>query len=260
MSFPNVVWGSFGDEKITSSTKIGGFPLGVRMITPDGCEYVHAKVSATAGIAGNLYQVLAGIQGSDAALRKDGVVAADSAIGDTTVQVTAGATTAVTANQFQDGILFVNDVTGQGHKYRIKSNNAAAASSTLTLTLYNTDPIKVALVAGSSEVGVRENPFYQISITTADTVRVGSIAGILPTAVTANHYCWVQRRGEAAALTDGTLVIGTPVVQSAALAGAVSPHTAATTNANLELSEDILGYTLNVAASTEYSLVYLKLA
>ena len=260
MSFPNVVWGSFGDEKVTSSTKIGSLPLGARMITPDGCVYAHAKVSATAGVTGSLYQGVVGISATDTDYIKDLAVAADAAIGATSISVTAGGTTAVTENQFTDGTIFVNDVTGQGTRYRIKGNSAAAAGLTITVNLYPSDPVAQALVAGSSQVGLMENPFFGITLTTADTVSIGPVAGALNASVAANYYCWVQRRGEAALLTEGTVVVGNPV--SAAyqnLTGAVGAFSAATTLPGDGKAITKVGRVLRVAASTEYSLIQLEL-
>jgi len=262
MSFPNIVYGSSGDQFTTSSTKIGSLPLGTEMVIPGGRWFVHARASATALVAGKLYQQNIGIQGTDTAYIKDLAVAANAAIGAQTVQVTCGATTAVTKNQFTDGFLFVNDATGEGYSYMIKENTAAAAGSTCTLTLYENETIQVALAAGISEVGIRENPYYSLTLTTADTVTVGPVAGIAPVAVAANYYCWIQTDGVAAAFTDGTLIVGEPVVAGTAAAGSLtvfSPAAADTTGARVIKETTVLGYCLNVAASTEYSLVKLAI-
>ena len=57
MGFPNIVFGSYGDQYTTSSTPIGGNPLGTMMILPDGCEFVHAQCGGTTPLAAaNLQQ------------------------------------------------------------------------------------------------------------------------------------------------------------------------------------------------------------
>jgi len=40
---PNIQYGDYGDEKVTSSTRIGGLPLGAKMVFLDGREFRHAK-------------------------------------------------------------------------------------------------------------------------------------------------------------------------------------------------------------------------
>jgi len=257
MGFPNLIYGDYGDEKRTSSTKIGSLPLGTRMVLPDGRLFVHAKCSATAGIAGNVYMCTQGVCSGDGAYIKDMAPAATVSAAATTITLTAGATTAVTEDLFEDGYVFVNDVTGEGECYKIKSNNSTAAGSTFTVTLYETDDVKTALPAGTSQVGIHECEWHSLTVISADTVMTGPLAGILPVAVTASYYCWVQRRGVCAALTDGTVIVGEPVTPSGALAGAVAVHAVASTS-TVKLATKI-GNCLNVAASTEYSLIDLTI-
>lgn len=257
MAYPNIIWGEYGDEKVTSSTRINNLELGTRMYFKDGREFVYAKASATAMIAGNLYQQDVGIQGSDAAYKKDLVIPTSSAVGATTVYFTAGATTGVTVDQFKDGYYFINDVNGEGITYKVAGCSSAAAGSTVTVYLAKNDAVKVAIAAGSSQAGIRENPYFSCTINTADTVGVGTLAGIAPVAVTASYYCWLQTRGACAALTDGTVIVGVPVTPSGALAGAVAVHSAATSMTAKEGSN--IGWCMNVAASTEYSLINLMI-
>jgi len=208
-------------------------------------------------IAGNLYQQDTGIQGSDTDYIKDLAVAANVAVDATSIGITCGGTTAITTDQFQDGYVFVNDVTGEGNTYKVKSCSSAATGATCTLTLEPKDKVKVALAAGTSQVGIRENEYWNLTITTADTVGVGTLAGVAPVAVTAAYYCWVQTKGAAAVLTDGTVIVGEPITPSGALAGAVAPHSAATSMTVKEGSN--IGWIMNVSASTEYSLVNLQI-
>lgn len=263
MAFPNEIYGSYGDERVTSSAKYESIPLGTRMHLPDGRVYAYAKVSATAGVAGQLYQQDAGIGATDAEYVKGLAVVAGS-VGSTLVQYTTGDTTAVTANQFQDGLMFVAEASGEGHAYRIKSNPAAASASvTGDIALYKDDPLKVVLAAGTTTIGLIENEFSELSVTTANTVATGPIAGVLPVAVTASYYCWVQRRGPAAVRTDNTtLIVGIPVTASSTVAGQVGVLniTAVNTGGNMVYKgNDPIGYCMAVAASSENSLVYLTI-
>jgi len=256
MSYPCLVFGSFGDEKAASSTKIGSLPLGTRMMLPDGRLFAHARASATALVAGYLYQGEAG--GSDN-IRNMAVQAA-AAIGALQVKLTLGATTATTKDSFADGFLYVNDATGEGHNYKIKGNNAAAVSTTATFDLYENDGILVALEAGTSEVGIRKSPFDKVLLKTADTVHVHSYAGVATRAVLANYYCWLQRKGECAVFVDGTWLLGAGLVASttSACAGMLTPILANSANAEPELIE-VLGRCISVGSSTEYGLVELML-
>src|SRR3990167_8352141 len=104
MSFPNVVYGDYGDEKLAQSVKIGGLPLGQLMILPDGSKFRQARApSGTATVAGSLYQVAA--RNSDTMLYKSLVPAATYAVGATSVAFTTGGTTSITTDQYADGWL-----------------------------------------------------------------------------------------------------------------------------------------------------------
>ena len=118
MSFSNIVHGSYGYQYTTSSTPIGGNPLGTKMILPDGCEFVHAQCGGTTALAaGKLAQE--SVVDSNCII--DLAVAADVAIGGLTVTFTNSSGTQ-TANQYAEGYLLVNDATGEGYAYKIESN------------------------------------------------------------------------------------------------------------------------------------------
>jgi hypothetical protein len=149
-----------------------------------------------------------------------------------------------------------------GYVYKIKTCSSAAAGSSVTIDLYETDPFKVAIAAASTTVGLRENPYYSLTLTTADTVGVSQLAGIPPTAVAASYYCWIQRKGAAMAFTSGTVIVGEPVCISNGIAGAVEPiPPAAADTAGARVVKEMVkvGEVLNVAASTGYSLINLML-
>jgi hypothetical protein len=258
--FPNIIYGDYGDEKVTSSAKIGNLPLGIKMVLPDGREFRHAHASAAGCVAGDLYQQnsMAAVAGtSDANLYAGLAVAASAAIGATSLTVTMAGTAAVSKDLLADCYLLVATSSGQGLSYKIKGNTAAGSTVATTISLDEKDPLKVALAASSTKVGFRQNSYDNILLTTADTVATGVPAGIVPVAVAASYYCWVQRRGPAPALTDATLVIGQPVVASSAVAGAVAPFISSTTA--VIKNQAALGWAISVAASASYSLVYLTL-
>jgi len=256
MAFPTIVFGEPGDQRATSSTKIKNYSLGTRMHLPDGSVFAYARVSSTAAtVAGDLYVGGGGYGASDAGWDNDAVITAGGGAGSTTVTVTAGATTAVTANQFEDGWFGVQDQTGEGHVYQIDGNTSAAAGSAVVITVK--EGFHVGLAAGTSQAAIKENEYAAITHNTADTVNSGPVVGIMPTAATASYYCWVQRRGTCMAATDNTtLVQGNAFVASTSVAGQVAPLIAGST---VSKARSFLGYVMCVAASSEYSMVSLQL-
>lgn len=172
--------------------------------------------------------------------------AAAAAIGSRTVTVTLGAT-ATTANQYAEGTLHVNDVTGQGQKYRIKSHPAADLSTAVVITLY--DDIVTALDA-TSEVTLTAHPYNGVVIV-PNAALTAPPAGIPLIPVTAAYYCWLQVRGNAPCLTQGTVVIGQPVGLGGTADGACGPVAADTTA--------VWGTVAQVNASGDDSLIKLSL-
>ena len=166
-----------------------------------------------------------------------------AAIGDTSVVVTFGG--AVTADFYKDGWFWVNDATGEAHLYRIKSH----AAGTADVRVYLKDPIRVALVASTSEWSAVVNRQKLVVLSTF--AQTGCTAGVPPIAVTANYYFWNQVKGPAAVLADGTLVIGDQCGQIA-VAGAMTP---------LGVNDVIgsLGTVMSVNVATEYALINLAI-
>ena len=255
MGYPSVVELSFGDEKVSQSTKIGGLPLGIRGILPDGREFVHAKAAATLGIGTHV------VQKAVAGTSVNVVAGASAAIGATTVVLTMPATTLITvANQYADGYLATNDATGEGYTYKIKTSNTAAASGTATFTLEPNDAIKVALVSGTSECTIRENEFYNVLARAAGTTAVGIPAGVPQVPVSADYYCWLQRRGPATLLAGGTLMTTGRPFAACTVEASFQAWVAAPADTTTAPVSEPLGYCMVApAASTEYFLGYLQL-
>lgn len=262
MSFPNRVWGDYGDEKRVSASAINGLPLGQVMELPDGSVYRHVQASATALIAGNLYQGEAQISDT---MYEDALVPGSAAVGAIAITLTTGGTGAVTEDQFKDGILFTASTAngGVGEKYRIRTNNSAAAASTqVNITLYQSDPLVTAIAGGTTLVGIRQNMYKNVILTNNDTVRVGPVVGIPPTAIPANSFGWIQRGGEATAAMAGTLqIVGLPVVAATAVKGQMTVWiAAASASATGAVEEAEIGYTLNAAGTAKnFCLIYMTL-
>jgi len=264
-SFPSIIFGRYGDEKVAQSTTFGP-PLGARMILPDGREFVHVLAGTVLSIGVPVVgKLLAGLAGSTVNL----AVPTDRAIGATILTITmpAGTTVASVVDQYAGGYLSVSDSTGAGYVYKIKSSGTAAAASTATFTLEPSDPLKVALANGSSTVSLRENGFYKVLDRGAGTGTVNIPAGVPQIAVSAGFYCWLQRRGEATLLSAGTIVeTGRPFACATTVAGfqAWDPILAAgSAGAGTVLSPvgEAWGHCmLAPSASTKYFTGYLELA
>ncbi len=214
--------------------------LGKRLVLGDRV-FRYAKCGGSNLAAGKMTQAPAPV-----ANHKNIAWASGGAAGSKTVTLTLGAT-AATANQYADGYLHVNDATGEGQCYRIKSHPAANASATLELTLY--DEIVTALASGS-ECTLTANKYNGL-IVAPNGGLTSIVIGVPLITVTANYYMWVQTKGPAPVLTQGTVVIGQKVGLGGTADGACGPIGDDVT--------DIWGRVLQVNASTEYSLIDLIL-
>lgn len=218
--------------------------LGALRMLDDGRIFVYCKAGGSDLAAGKLVQAPAPVTN-----HTNCAVAANAAIGDRVVTLTLG-NTAATANQYKDGFLLVNDATGEGHAYKIKSHPAAAGTANLTVTLY--DKIRVALVSGTSEVTLVSNPYNGVIIhPSPPTARV---VGVTPMAITAGNYFWCQCRGLAAVLIDGSVSVNAPVLPSSSVDGAVAafPSTYAA-------GSSLVGFLVQNGVDTEYGMVDLKI-
>jgi hypothetical protein len=216
--------------------------LGAVRQLEDGRVFAYAKNAAVALAAGKLTQSAA-----PSANANDETVAADAAVGDLSVSVTFGG--AVTADFYKDGWLWVNDDTGEGHIYQVKTH----AAGTTAVIVYLKDPIRVAITAGAGTVSLVQNT--QNAVIVAPTTLTSAPAGVPLIPVTASYYFWNQVKGPCPILIDGTVVIGQHVRVSDAVAGAVEPLDRDGSDEN----EPDIGTVLSVNANTEYGLINLAI-
>ena len=251
------VWGDYGDEKVTSTTADFGLTVGTRMVLPDGRVFRYAFSNGAAG-AGT------GVQSSIALANQDSdlAVSTAAAVGAKSVTITFGTSpnTDVAKDQYANGYLFVNDVDGEGHVYRIRGENAhvaadVSASPAVPVYLQDGDGIAEALTT-SSEIGLVANPYMHV-IPTPGGAQTARCVGFAPAEVADDSYFWAQTWGEAAVLANGTLVIFTPLrVSDDTTAGSVEAYSSDTDN-----EEQQIGYATNVlAATTEYQFAFLTIS
>lgn len=212
--------------------------LGSKVTADDGREFRYCRVGATALVPGKLYQASAEDTGTQ------NLAVAAAAIGATSVTTTS--TVTVTANEYADGFLLVTVTPGQGYMYKIKSHPAASGAA-VTLTLW--DPIQVALTT-SSRIDLVRNPYAGVVVnpTTATSAPVG--AAVYP--VTALYYGWLQVGGVCSLLADGANAVGSNLVASNGVAGAVE-------DAASPGAQPLVGTAVTGAADTEYGAVFLNL-
>lgn len=258
MSYPNIIYGDFGDEKVAQSTKIGSLPLGQMMVLPDGKKFRHARASTAAAMtAGMLYQTA----GVSAGTGYEKALTCTAAVGDTSIVVTLPTGTAVVKDFFADGCLFVasSSGTGVGLQYKVRSNNSAAAGATCTVGLYPGDSIKVAIGGTTALVGLRKSEFDGLIQTTADTALTGKVAGIPQVATSAGFYHWIQRSGPSPAAVGGSvIVVGDPVWISTGEVGVVA-QIAATTFTDAKARNVTVGFGLTESLTGGFSMIDLDL-
>ena len=248
MSFDNTIWGNEGMQYLNSETK-GPHPFGTMMKFPDGREFIFAQAGGVALTVGTLQQQAVVVSGHEVDL----AVPTAQAIGDTTVILT-NSTTAITKNQYAEGYLFTNDHgaagTGEGYMYKIKSNVAeSTGSGAATFVLEEGAALRVAWTT-ATQCGLRKHPCDETLI--APTTETGVLVGVAMRVVTANYYCWLQKKGTCNVLTNGTLVKGSQVSRSTTTPGAVDTLVGDGTVPNI-------GECMSIGGSTEYSLISLDI-
>lgn len=217
-------------------------PLGTRLQLGDRVFYYsQASEALTAGKLNTFFPTI---------ITEDTVTVAH-AIGTRQVSVTASAT--VVANELAEGYLIVDEGTGAGEIYKIKSHPAVTSGAVGVFTLY--DPILTAWVIADTDVTLYGS---QYRIRESNTAQTESASGVNPISVTDEYYFWNQTYGPAAVLFDevagnasGTrgLTIGSSTVGSVEAIDAIG--------------ESFVGEVYRAAADEEdakYALVNLRIA
>jgi hypothetical protein len=217
--------------------------LGTQMVFADGRLFRYGQAAATQIATAKMCQ-----QTLNSANLDELVVPTARAVGDLVVTLTTGST-AVAADAMQDGWINVEDDTGEGYLYSVATNAAAATTATLTITL--NEPLQVAWTT-STTVGVFFSPFSAVIVHPSPATAM--LVGVTPRIIPASNFGWFQNWGPASVTTEGTVVINEQVIDSASADGAVAP-TASTAAGE----ENYVGVVMEVAATTEQSLVWMRL-
>lgn len=174
----------------------------------------------------------------------------EPAVGATEIAFTPNTVTTddLAANALADGYIYINDDTGEGYMYRIKSHPAITGGTSGVITLF--DPIVVAPGA-SATATVLHNSLRNVIV--HPSPNTAPVQGVTVSAVAADSYCWLAVRGPTPVLIDGTVVIGEVVVPSSNTDGAVMASAA------FETDGPIVGDVIAVNATTEYGAIRLWL-
>lgn len=223
-------------SQTTSATEI---QLGSKFYDQAGNQYTWAKAGGVALVAGTLLQAPI-----EVTTHQNLAPTATFAIGATSITVTLGAS-AVTANQYAGGWFVTTETPGEGYKYLISSHPAADSGATVVLTL--SDPLQVALTTSShGDLVANQYDGVLINPTTATSNPVGVATDV----IAIGGYGWIQTKGVAVVLADGTVTVGTGVVASNATAGAVEALTGV---------QAPVGIAITGIATTEFGAIKLAL-
>tara|TARA_R100000458_G_C8248405_1_gene225822 strand:+ start:173 stop:1084 length:912 start_codon:yes stop_codon:yes gene_type:complete len=225
-----------------SSTAL--FPLGTKLVYNDR-TFVYGGVGGTAITAGKLVQHV-----TEVAHHTNMTATAAVDAGETAISVETNGTD-LTANQYAEGYLFVNDANGEGQCLRVKSHPAHDHSSDPSVVITCYDDLATALTT-SSELTLMPNAYDNLVV--APTTHTGACVGATTIDMTADYYGWFQTKGPAALLTDGTLVLTAPAVRSDGTAGAVE-----VLDSDADAESQVIGQVMCVSADTEYSLIWMNI-
>lgn len=172
-----------------STTARGEFKLGQRASTPDGRGWQFIK--ANTAIATSLIAV------------PNGVASADTWSSSTDSQgrivYLTDSGSAFTTGQFEDGIGVVDDGTGKGQTFKIKTNDAT------TLTLYPENALGTALAVADSDITIMTMSECDPA---AVTSKVQMAQGAPQVSLAASDYGWVLTNGDGRCIAGSTLVVG----------------------------------------------------
>jgi len=152
-------------------------------------------------------------------------VAAASAVGAKTITVNVGSV--IDADEYRDGLIYVNDQDGAGIVYDIRTHpgsipaegTAASLDQTTALVIQLKDQVAVALTTSSQATLVR-NIYKDVIPTWGNPPDV--VVGVAPIAVPANQHFFCQVRGPAAVKQEGGLFTGRGVISSQYKRGSVA--------------------------------------
>lgn len=217
--------------------------LGTVGMDKNGDLYRYAELATSDVSAGYLVTSL-----SREANHQNIAVAVATAVGDTSIELTPGAT-AVDANEYDEGYLVFNDVSPEGEWYRITSHDSAAASTQFTVTVER--PFLTATTT-SSEASLVRNPWKKPAVSQLIAERAAGVT-VVDVDVSVAPYTWLKTRGVAAVLVDTT---GVTVGYKAAISDQVNGAVGVYSDVD---AEEVVGQMMATGTATEFNPIYLTI-
>jgi len=218
---------SFQSAYQTITTR-GEFKLGERAMTPDGREWQFVKNNSTIAI-GNI-------------VVPNTVSSADTFSSSTDSQgrivYATDSGSSLTVGQYEDAIGVVDDGTGAGQTFKIRTNDAT------TLTLYPETALATALAVASSDltwIGMSD------VVIAAVTDKVQMTQGAFQVAASSGDYGWILTNGDGRAIAGEVLVVGKGFVSGDDTTGQVVKAT----TAKGPFDEQNLGYCIVANAGAD---------
>lgn len=217
---PAIIYGAFKDLYEAGATQL--YPLGQKLVTPDGSIFRYSLMGATVGVANKFYQSAADTVG-----HQSQAATVALAVSDTTITFRP-TTNGLAVNELAGGTVLVEETDDLGHIYPVKSNTVASADADSVLTLADGVTVQVAVaVAALNVLTVKKNPWRDVILSIV-TTPTATPAGIPRVIIAIAGFGWLQTRGISSCLVVDTWVLGEPLVQGKSVAGALGISTAAT--------------------------------
>lgn len=176
-------------QEVYQTSIASGFQIGQRASTPDGREWVYVQAS--------------GVLAYGSVAIPAAVTATDNFSSSTDSQgrivYLTSVNAAYTIGQFQNGIGVIDDGTGVGQTFKIRTNSAS------TLTLFPETALATALVAADSDVTIRT---MSLVTKAAITSKLQSAVGASQVAFAVNDFGWLLTEGDGRVLAGEVLVVG----------------------------------------------------
>lgn len=211
-----------------TSTNRGTFKLGQRAMTPDGREWQFVKNNST--IANGNIVVPNTVTSAD--------LWSSSTDNQGLIVYATRAASAMTTGAYEDAIGVVDDGTGVGQTFKIRTNNPT------TLTFYPETALTTALAVGSSDL-----TFIGMSdvVIAAITSKVQMTQGAFQVAATSGDYGWILTDGDGRAIAGEVLTVGCSFVSGDDTTGQVLKGT----TAKGPFDEQSLGYCIVANAGAD---------
>lgn len=211
-----------------TTTARGEFKLGQRASTADGREwqFVRAQTAVATGLVAIPNDVASADTWSSSTDNQGRIVyLTDSG-------------SAFTTGAYEDGVGVVDDGTGVGQVFKIKTNDAT------TLTLYPENALGTALAVADSDITIMTMSYVDVA---AVTSKVQMAQGIAQTSLAAADYGWILTNGVGRVIAGEALVVGKGFVTGDDTAGQVVKAT----TAKGPFDEQNLGYAIVANAAAD---------